>query len=494
MLLFNSVSCMLAICILVTKVSAKIPWISFNKDSQRSGINSNETVITRSTVSNLALKWSHALSNRNDPIDSSPVFWPDVILPSGKTTDLLFMLSRQGTLYAIEADTGEIVWKNTITIDCPTDDCITKSSPALDPRGKFVYSWRVDGTIRRYEVATGDEVIGSGFPVFMTYIPVYEQGSAPLNIIGNTLYMTISGDNHDDDWYVGKVVAVDLNSGVTNVWNALCSNLRYILEEKDCVVEDRNGAGIWSRGSVVDGGDDSIYVATGNGLFNANTGGYYYGDSIVRLRKGLPNDTSVLIDTYTPTNYQEMKDKDYDLGSSSPCILPTIPASKTPNMLVQGSKDFKLRLINRDNMSGQGCCGNLGGEVHSVPFEDGFLFNHPLAWQDPQGTVWVYVITTDAQAPGSAAGFHAYQILTDAQGVSTLSLNYTLPKFGTSAIMANDILFYQTFTGVNALDPMTGDILWASSKTNGLHWQSPIVINGQIYSSDNSGNIYAWGL
>ena len=104
------------------------------------------------------------------------------------------------------------------------------------------------------------------------------------------------------------------------------------------------------------------------------------------------------------------------------------------------------------------------------------------------------MITTDAQAPGSAAGFHAYQILTDAQGVSTLSLNYTLPKFGTSAIMANDILFYQTFTGVNALDPMTGDILWTSSKTNGLHWQSPIVINGQVYSSDNSGNIYAWGL
>jgi hypothetical protein len=163
-------------------------------------------------------------------------------------------------------------------------------------------------------------------------------------------------------------------------------------------------------------------------------------------------------------------------------------------MLVQGSKDFTLRLINRDNMSGQGCCGNVGGELHSVPYPDGFLFNHPLAWQDPQGNVWVYVITTDAQSPGSTAGFHAYQVLTDSRGVSTLSLTYTLPKFGTSAIMTDSILFYQTISGIIAVDPTSGTTLWTSSPTTGLHWQSPIVVNGHIYSSDNNGNIYAWGL
>lgn len=472
----------------------KIAWISFNGDGSRSGINSKETIINKSTVSKLAPLWNRALSDKNDPIDSSPVFWPEVVLPSGEKMDMLFYNSRQGTLYAINADTGATVWHNTITVECPTNDCITKSSPALDPSGKYVYCWRVDGTVRRYAVATGEEVVGNGFPVFMTYIPVYEQGSAPINIIDNVLYMTTSGDNHDDSWYVGKVVAVDLATGVTTVWNALCSNLRYVLQEKDCAVEDRNGAGIWSRGSVVDGGGDSIFVATGNGLFNANTGGYYYGDSIVRLRKGLPNNASVILDTYTPDNFQDMKAKDLDLGSSSPCMLPSIPASKTPNMLVQGSKDNNLRLINRDNLSGQGCCGHVGGEVHKVPYPDGYLFNHPLAWQDPNGIVWVYVITTDAQAPGSAAGFHAYQVLTDAEGKSTLSLNYTLPNFGTSAFMANDILFVQGFRGIHALDPMTGKTLWTSSTTNGLHWQSPIVVNGRVYSSDNSGNIFAWSV
>ena len=136
----------------------------------------------------------------------------------------------------------------------------------------------------------------------------------------------------------------------------------------------------------------------------------------MRLRKGLNVENgAVILDSFTPTTQKYMQDKDYDLGSSSPCILPTIPESHTPHMIVQASKDFNLRLINRDNMSGQGCCGKTGGEVDMIPFEDGFVFNHPLAWQDPMsGTVWVYVTTTDAQASSSPTrtGFHACQVTT----------------------------------------------------------------------------------
>jgi len=248
---------------------------------------------------------------------------------------------------------------------------------------------------------------------------------------------------------------------------------------------------------VVDGGGSSIFVSTGNGLFNADTGGYYWGDSLMRLRKGLNvEDGAVILDSFTPITQKYMQDKDYDLGSSSPCILPTVPKSHTPHMLVQASKDFNLRLINRDDMSGQGCCGKTGGEVDMIPYEDGFVFNHPLAWQDPvSGTVWVYVTTTDNEAINSPTktGFHAYQVLTDSAGASTLHLNYSLQLFGSSPFMANGVLFQQAFTNLLALDPRTGRTLWASGNTGGLHWQSPIVVNGRVYSADDSGNIYAWG-
>jgi len=406
---------------------------------------------------------------------------------------LLFFNSLRGTLFAVNADTGKVEWNSTVTVNCGTTDCITKSTPVIDPSGQYVYCWRIDGTVRKYEIGTGKEVIGNGFPSQMTYIPTYEQGSSPLNIIDNILYMTTSGDNHDDDWYDGHIVSVHLTTGETQVWNSLCSNKRSLLRETDCTIVDRNGAGIWSRGSAVEEPlDGSIYIAMGNGLFDPKNS--YWADSIVRLRPGLPNTSNVMLDSYTPSDYLNMQTKDYDLGSSAPCILPQISTSKTPYMLVQASKDAVLRLINRQDMSGKGCCGNVGGEVHSVNYTDGFVFTQPLAWEDPSThVVWVYVVTTTA-ATKTGTGFHAYTILTDKNGISTLNLNYTLPNAGTSPFVANNILYFQISNAVKAINPATGKTLWTSSTTTGLHYQSPIVINGHIYSADNSGNVYGWGL
>ncbi len=159
---------------------------------------------------------------------------------------------------------GAIVWKNTVKVACQTDDCITKSSPAIDPSGRYVYCYRVDGTVRRYEIATGQERPGQGFPVRTTFIPTYEQGSSPLNIAGSHLYITTAGDNHDDGWYDGSVIAVDLSTGETNVWNSLCSNKRYILQKPDCVVNDNNGAGIWARGGAGKVLESGLLIAAGS--------------------------------------------------------------------------------------------------------------------------------------------------------------------------------------------------------------------------------------
>jgi len=194
--------------ILLLNINAeKIPWVAFNGGGSRSGINTAESVISPTSVSDLSLLWSRKLTDDNltwvygsETIDSSPLFLPNVTLPNGNNVDLLFFNSLMGTLYAVNADTGTTVWQNTIMIDCETNDCITKHTPALDPSGEFVYCYRVDGTLRKYAVATGEEIVGLGFPVFMTYIPVYEQGSASANIIDDVLYMTVSGDNNDHSW------------------------------------------------------------------------------------------------------------------------------------------------------------------------------------------------------------------------------------------------------------------------------------------------------
>jgi hypothetical protein len=121
------------------------------------------------------------------------------------------------------------------------------------------------------------------------------------------------------------------------------------------------------------------------------------------------------------------------------------------------------------------------------------------------------VVSTNDEQPTN--GFHAYTVLTDAQGHSTLHLNYTLADAGTSPFMANDLLFVQVLGHIRALEPTTGRKLWESSALNatgrcpgrsqrkfgsndacGLHWQSPIVVNGRVYAVDNVGAVYSWGL
>ena len=88
--------------------------------------------------------------------------------------------------------------------------------------------------------------------------------------------------------------------------------------------------------------------------------------------------------------------------------------------------------------------------------------------------------------------------MTDAKGASTLHLNYTLVDAGTSPFVAADVLFVQILGAIRALDPRTGAVLWQSTPAMaadaGLHWQSPIVVNGRVFAVDNGGGMYAYGL
>jgi hypothetical protein len=52
----------------------------------------------------------------------------------------------------------------------------------------------------------------------------------------------------------------------------------------------------------------------------------------------------------------------------------------------------------------------------------------------------------------------------------------------------------------HTLDPSTGRRLWSSDQESaggsigGIHWESPMVVNGRLYISDESGAMTAYGL
>ena len=77
-------------------------------------------------------------------------------------------------------------------------------------------------------------------------------------------------------------------------------------------------------GTIYDAATNRIYVASGNGLFDANmTGDFEWGDSVLALNPdGTGSGFGMPVDSYTPSNYGTLYGNDTDLGSTAPAILP----------------------------------------------------------------------------------------------------------------------------------------------------------------------------
>ncbi len=198
------------------------------------------------------------------------------------------------------------------------------------------------------------------------------------------------------------------------------------------------------------------------------------------------------MDSYTPANQAQLDSPDLDLGSTSPEIVTAPAGSTVANLGVQGGKDAELRLLNLSNLSGQGGPGHSGGELQltAVP-QGGTVLTQPAAWVDPStGTSWVFV--------ANANGISALKVVLGTGGKPQLTAGWTRTGSaspGTSPIIAGRVLFYLTNGGARALDPATGQTLWTdTSGTVGLHWQSPIVVNGHLYYADGNGALRAFAV
>lgn len=454
--------------------SGNIDWLTFGFDSARTSVNPHETALNPQTVGGLHRLWSVTLPAT---ADSSPVYLHGIRLANGATADVLYLTTRDGHLVAVNAADGQIVWSKQ-----NKGVRYTTSSPVIDPSRAYVFSYGLDGTLRKFTAATGDEVTSGGWPIRITTMPETEKVSSPLNIGNGRVYVTTAGYPGDAPPYQGHVVGARLDTGDAQVFNSLCSDIPRVLRDGEC---GSNQSGIWARGgALIEPGSGNIYVTTGNGNFNGRTD---WGNSIIKLSA----DGLRVLDSYTPTNEAELDATDTDLGSAAPGLLPDIPNSRTPHVLIQGGKDQKLRLVNRDNMSGQGGPGHLGGELAILDWPGCQLFTQPVIWRE-SGAIWVALAGT--------CGMVAYQVSSDSNGRVTLREMWRNGTRFTTPVLAGGVLFAATNNAVYALDSHTGQRLWSSDASSaggsigGIHWESLIVVNGRIYIPDENGKLTAYGL
>jgi outer membrane protein assembly factor BamB len=478
------------------KTASLYDWLQFDFDAQHSGNNTLEIALTSANVNQLQQLFQVSLPS---VADGAPVYLNSVNTSNGYQ-NLLFLATQAGHILALNADTGALVWSQqygagSCKINNGSSPCYTTSSPAIDPNRQYVYGYGLDGKVHKYKVGDGTEIMAGGWPETTTLKAFDEKGSSALSFATaqnstSYLYMTNGGYPGDNGNYQGHVTAINLSDGTQHVFNAMCSDQVVHFVEKpglpDCAGVQ---SAIWARpGVAYDPATDKIYMATGNGTFNP--GNFYWGDTVFELKpKGTGANGSPL-DTYTPTNYQQLQNSDADVGSTAPAILHVPAGSNVAHLAVQSGKDAKLRLLNLDNLSGQGGPGHTGGEVggtiYDVP-QGGEVLTQPAVWVNQgDGSTWVFV--------ANGNGISALKVVLDANHTPQLQTMWQKSDGGTSPILTDNILFYASSGIIRALDPATGNRLWSDTALGGIHWESPIVANGTLYITDESGSLTAYAL
>jgi outer membrane protein assembly factor BamB len=454
-------------------------------------VNAQETLISPSNVGSLHQAFQVHLPGEGD---STPVYL-NAVATAGGTRSLLFISTTDGHLVAMDAKTGAQVWAHqvgpgTCQVNNGSTACFTTSSPALDPNRQFVYFYGLDGKAHKYQAADGTEVIGGGWPETATLKGFDEKGSSSLAVATarngqSYLYVANAGYPGDLGDYQGHLTVINLADGSQKVFNALCSNqvVHFNGTSPDCTQKQ---AGIWSRAPVIyDPTSDRIYFSTGNGDFNPAA--HDWGDTVFALNPDGSSVGGTPLDTYTPANFLQLQKNDTDLGSTAPALLPVVPGSRYPHLAVMGGKDAMLRLLNLDNLSGKGSPGNVGGEIGPfVPMPQGNeLFMQPTAWTNPKdGSVWVFVT--------NRFGTAALKVSVDGSGNPSLATAWKDSFWSTTPLLVNGILFEAGGTGIRAVDPSTGKVLWSDTGIGGIHWEGPIVANGMLYITDANHNLTAY--
>ncbi len=358
---------------ILVAISAVAQVTTSQYDNSRTGATSNEKILTPQNVNTKQFGRLGAFAV-DGAVYAQPLFVPSVEVPGKGTHDVLYVATEHDSVYAFDASLPNQppLWKVSFldrtrgTVPVSEDDAqcpfirpeigIT-STPVIDLKTGTLYvlartkirhrasSDEYFQHLHALAITTGAEkfggpklitasVAGNGAGVDkgqISFDPLHENPRAALLLANNSIYLTWAS-SCDVDPYHGWVMAYDPQ---TLAQKAVLN-----------VNPDGREAGIWlsDAGPAADA-EGNIYVPTGNGTFDAGSGGRDYGDTVLKL----DGSTLAVRDYFTPHEQERISDADSDVGSSGPTLLPDQPGSRR-HLLLQPTKDSTIYVIDRDKM------------------------------------------------------------------------------------------------------------------------------------------------
>ena len=185
------------------------PILTFHDDINNSGVNSTETTLTPTNVNTSTFSKRFA-TTVDGKIYAQPLYMPNVNVVSGPNAgvhNLVFVATEHDTLFAIDAQSGAIVWQTSFTASglagavissVPSGDTNSTdtspeigitSTPVIDPTTNYLYC----------TAKTKQSVTGVNHYVYTLYKIDITNGNATPNanivgstMIGNTIYNSVN--------------------------------------------------------------------------------------------------------------------------------------------------------------------------------------------------------------------------------------------------------------------------------------------------------------
>lgn len=388
-----------------------------HNDNGRTGQNLNETILTPQNVNSATFGklFSYSVDGQ---VYSQPLYVPNVSIPGQGTHNVVYVETQNDSVYAFDADglQSTPLWQVSLIdpaagitpVSCKTDgntdiSCGVypiygiNSTPVINPSTKVMYLVaRTDNngkyfqTLYGINITTG-AVLGSvnvtgsvpgtgagsknGIVYFDTLKDVQRAG---LLLLNNTVFVGWAGAAHG--WIMGFNATNLKRTAIFNTTpNAGGS-------------ATTGGGGVWASGNgIAADSSGNIYAAIGDSLFDANTGGSDYGDSLLQLNASLN-----VLGYFTPNDQSCRQSNDLDLGSAGPLVLPT-QSGNTPNELLIAGKGgapcdsnpvaSRMYLLNTTDLGGYNSTQDQ--DLEEIIGAPGGYWSSPAYWQGPSSS-YVY--------------------------------------------------------------------------------------------------------
>lgn len=426
-------------------------WPVFGGNVQSTSANPQSAGISAANINQLR----HRQVRLDGLVDASAIYLHAAAI-RGAPHNAVFVTTSYGKTLALDADSGAVLWEYTPASyqHLVGTRQFTNSTPVIGPDGRSIYAASPDGYIQELALSDGHLL----WRTSITKLPLREKMDSPLKIFGGHVIAVTGGYIGDRPPYQGHVAILDAHSGkLLQVWNSLCSDRSGLMQPSSC---EQTQSAIWGRaGAVIDPNDGHIFIATGNGDWNGRTD---WGDAVIELN----SEATEMVGNYTPVNTAELNDSDLDLGSASPVLL-------NGQLLAQGGKDGRIRLLSRQQIAG--ATPHQGHELQIVATPSGTdLFSQPAVWRHGDQT-WMFA----ADEGGTAAWQLQNGMLHEAWRNGT---------GGTSPFEADALLFvYDPDGGLNVYEASSGGRI-ARLRCGRGHWNSPIVVDGRIILPEGNAN------